>query len=218
MSQPVVAWSQNKDTVWVTFEIRDVADLKVDLQADSLEVTCKGNMGIQYKSKITFFAEIVPEESKYATNRSLVFSIHKKEASESGDSWPRLMSEKKKVSWLKVDWSRFEDSDAEEAAAPDGMDWNGMGGGMGGMGGGMPGMGGRGGMGGMGGGMPGMGGMGDMSQLLSGMGGGMPGGDGNFDMAKMEEMMAQMGLDKNAADGDDEMPDLESPEEDAAQE
>merc|ERR1712070_103362 len=86
-----------------------------------------------------------------------------------------------KFSWLKVDWSRFEDSDAEEATAPDGMDWSGMGG-MGGM--------------------PGMGGMGGMPGM-EGLGGG-----GGFDMAKMQEMMEKMGLNK---DGEtDEIPDLEA--------
>jgi len=206
MAQPVVLWSQNKESVFVTFEIRDVSDLKVDLKPTSLEITCKGNMGTEYHSVLTFFEEINVDDSQYATNRSLVFNIVKKVASEQGENWPRLLSEKKKWQWLKVDWSKFEDSDAEEAAAPEGMDWTGgMGGGMPGMGGmgGMPGMEGLGGMmGGMGG-MPGMEGLGGM--------GGMPGmeglgGDGGFDMAKMQEMMEKMGLNKEG----DGIPDLET--------
>jgi len=186
MAQSVVFWSQNKQSIFLTFEIRDVSDLTVDLKSTSLEITCKGNMGTEYHSVLTFFEEINVDDSQYATNRSLVFNIVKKVASEQGENWPRLLSEKKKCQWLKVDWSKFEDSDAEEATAPDGM-------------GGMPGMEGLGGMGGM----PGMEGLGGM--------GGMPGmeglgGDGGFDMAKMQEMMEKMGLNKEG----DGIPDLET--------
>ena len=135
--------------------------------------------------------EIDPEKTKYQVRpRCIEFALEK---AEDGPYWERLLKEKTKQHWLKVDFTKWKDEDDsdEEAGGGDLEDMmknmGGLGGGgmpgMGGMG-GMPGMGGMGGMPGMGGmgGMPGMGGMGGMPGMG---GGGMPGGmdmAGNYHM------------------------------------
>ena len=78
---------------------------------------------------------------------------------EEGPYWERLLADKTKAHWLKIDFGKWKDEDDSDAEGEVGAGAPGGGGdleemmkNMGGLGGGM------GGMGGMGGGMPGMGG------------------------------------------------------------
>ena len=104
--------------------------------------------------------EIDPEKTKYQVrDRCIEFALEK---AEEGPYWERLLEEKTKQHWLKVDFGKWKDEDDSDAEAGGG-DLEDMMANMGGLGGGMGGMPGMGGMGGM----PGMGGMGGM--------GGMPG-------------------------------------------
>ena len=119
---------------------------------------------------MSLLKEIDPEKTKYQVRpRCIEFALEK---AEEGPYWERLLKDKTKQHWLKVDFQKWKDEDDsdEEAGGGDLEDMMRNMGGLGGGGmGGMPGMGGMGGMPGMGGmgGMPGMGGMGGMP----GMGG-----------------------------------------------
>jgi len=231
-----VKWAQRKDSIFVTIVLPDVTDETVELTGDKL--TFKGKSGGEdYDVELKFFAEVDPEKegSKWAVGkRNILFHIMKKE--EEGDSWTRLLEDKKlEKTNVKVDWDKYVDSDEET----EGFDTSAMGGGggmdfanmMGGGGGGPPGMGGMppgmGGMGGMGGPPGGMGGMmGGMGGMMGGMPG-MGGGPGGMDPAAMEKMMAAMGGmggmggppggdaggdaggDEEVDSDDDDLPDLE---------
>merc|ERR1719266_1971106 len=158
---------------------------KIDVKPDHLHF--EGTGGPEKKDHevtLNFLKEIDTEKSKYSVNdRAIVFALQKKE---DGPYWERLLKEKTKQHWLKIDfnkWKEEDESDEEEA-----------GGGPGGPGGQgleqmMAQMGGLGGMGGMGG-MPGMGGM-----------GGMPGG--GMDRPDLGD------IDAEEDDEDDDLPDLE---------
>merc|ERR1712062_39301 len=146
------------------------------------------------KSNIKLLHPIKVEDSKYAVKRSVVVALMKEDVD---TKWTHLLEQKNKPNWLKVDWSRFEDSDEEGLAGMDGMDWNQ---------GGMPGMAGMGGM-------PGMPGGGDfdmskMEEMIKSMGGGA-GGEG---MPDMSEMMAKMGA------GGEGVPDMGAEEVEAEEE
>lgn len=152
----------------------DKETAKIELTDTNLKF--KGKSGEkEYELELEFVKanggiDAAAEDSKYAVKpRSVQFLLMKKEEG----FWPRLLEDKQlQKTNVKVDFSRYCDSDEEEEAG--GFDAAGMdalGGAMGGMGG-------------MGG-MPGMGGMGGMP--------GMGGPGGGMDMEALQKMMAQMG-------------------------
>merc|ERR1719370_1483681 len=113
------------------------------------------------------------------------------EKAEEGPYWERLLQDKTKAHWLKIDFSRWKDEDESDEENGDEA-----------------------------GGMPGMGGMGGMEQMMAQMGGmggmggmpGMGGMGGGMDMAEMMKGMKMPagGEDDGEGDSDDEeLPDLE---------
>eukprot|EP00039_Didymoeca_costata_P018163 m.332344 g.332344 ORF g.332344 m.332344 type:complete len:214 (-) comp16933_c0_seq1:95-736(-) len=213
MAQAPAKWAQREDTIFLTIELTGISkDKELDLKED--KISFKGKAGPdqqEYKLEIEFFKEINVEESKRLENDSRIFLTLKKK--ESGPYWPRLLKEKIRLHWLKIDFEKWKDEDDDEDEKPDSYDMPGM---EGFGGGGMPGM--PGGMGGM-----------DMASMLGGMGGaggmggmgGMGGGMGGMDMeAMMKQMQESGGLgatdpsedpdDTGDGDSDDEdMPGLE---------
>ena len=153
--QPTVIWAQRDDFIWLTVEVANAENLKVDLSNEELKFKCTADTK-EYSFEMKFFKPIVKEESKFLKHRLVDFCLKKSV----NEEWPRLIEENKKFSWIKIDWSKWQDSDAEEEKA--GFDMSNMGG-MGGMG-GMD-MGDMAGMAGMG----GMGGMAGMEEMMAGM-------------------------------------------------
>ena len=195
---PLVKWAQRPNLIILTLCIEDCKNPKIDVKPDYLAF--EGNGGPEKKDhevKIEFLKEIDPEKSKYAVRERVIeFALEKKE---SGPYWERLLKDKTKQHWLRVDFNKWreEDESDDEAGGGDLEQMMSQMGGMGGMG-GMPGMGGMGGM-------PGMGGMGGMPGM-GGMGAGMP------DMGKLSQGMGRPSLDDLDAEedsDDEELPDLE---------
>ena len=155
---PNVSWAQREDSVWLTVELTTPKDLKVEVKPEGLSLSCLQD-GKSFALDIKFFKPVVVDESKWSQHRNVDFYLKKAET----EAWPRLLSDSAKKSWLKVDWSKWADSDDEGEKGD--FDVSGMGGFPGGMGGFPGGMGGfPGGMGGFPGGMGGFPG-GDMSQF-----------------------------------------------------
>jgi len=162
--RPPVTWAQRDDSVWITIEVKDPKDVKVDLTKESLSFSANSSDDKHYAFSIELPAPVSVEESKHIVKRSVEIFLKK----DTNDSWNSPMKGQK--NWFGVDWSKWADSD-DEGDKPE-FDSSGMGG-MGGPGG--PG---------------GMGGMGDfdMANLMKQMGGGeggmggmMPGMDEDSD-------------------------------------
>jgi cytosolic prostaglandin-E synthase len=119
--QPTVLWAQRDDFVWLTVDVPNADDIRVDLTSESLKFGCKAD-GKEYSFEMKFFKPIVKEESKFLKHRLIDFALKKQDEEE----WPRLISESKKLAWIKVDWSKWQDSDAEDEAP--GFDVSNMGG------------------------------------------------------------------------------------------
>lgn len=190
-------WAQRNNLVFLTICVEDVKDQEIKVESDSLYFKGTGGPGEKtHEVQMKFFKEIDTEKSKFAVRpRAIEFALEKKEA---GPYWDRLLADKVKQHWLKIDFNKWKEEDESDDEEGGGQDIEAMMknmGGLGGMGGGMGGMPGMPGMGGMGG-MPGMG----------GMGGGMP------DMSKLGGM-ERPSLDDLDAEGDDsddeDLPDLE---------
>ncbi|SCM09755.1 co-chaperone p23, putative [Plasmodium chabaudi adami] len=201
---PIVLWAQKKECIYLTIELQDAEDLKIDLKEDSLYFygTKEKN---EYEFNLNFLKPINVDESKYTTKRNIKFKIIKKEK----ERWKTINNDGKKH-WVKCDWNSWVDTDEEDKTTEyDDMAMNSFGG-MGGLPdmsqfGGMGGMGGMGGLGGMGGmgGLGGMGGMGDIDfSKLGNMGGDMSNlaGLGGMDQFKN---MPNMNDDDSSSYGDD---------------
>merc|ERR1712066_787991 len=182
---PSVTWAQRPKIVFVTINVSDVTNPDIKVEKDSL--LFKGTGGADqklYEVNMKLFKEIDPEKTKYIVRpRCVEFALEK--VDDEG-YWDRLLADKTKQHWLKIDftkWKDEDDSDDEGGEGGQGGDLEEMMKNMGGLGGGM-------------GGMPGMGGM------------GMPPG---MDMSALGGMMGDKpGMDDLEGDSDDEdLPDLE---------
>eukprot|EP00434_Breviolum_minutum_P024868 symbB.v1.2.021963.t1/scaffold1930.1/size95793/5 len=119
--QPSVLWAQRRDSVFVTVDVKDAADVHFQLEEQCLDFTAKGGEdGSAYAFHLDLYAPIRREESKFSTKRCPTFFLRKSSA----DTWPRLQKEGK-LPWLKIDWNRWADSDEEEekGAFDTGMDF-----------------------------------------------------------------------------------------------
>ena len=194
---PLVKWAQRPSLVILTICLEDCKDPTIEVKPDYLKF--EGNGGPDKKDhevKMEFLKEIDPEKSKYAVrDRVIEFALEKKDGS--GPYWERLLKDKTKQHWLRVDFNKWRDEDESDDEAGGGKDLEQMMSQMGGLG-GMGGMGGMPGMGGMGG-MPGMGGMGGMPGM-GGMGG-MP--NQPMERPSLDDLDAEEDSD------DEELPDLE---------
>merc|ERR1712111_341318 len=178
---PMVTWAQRNNLVFLTVCVEDCEKPEIKVEADSLYF--KGTGGPDKKTfevQMKFFKEIDTEKSKYAVRpRVTEFALEKKEA---GPYWDRLLADKTKQHWLKIDFSKWKEEDESD----DDDDEEGGQGGQGNLEQMMKNMGGLGGM-------PGMGGMPDMG----GMG-------GNVGRPSLDDLDA--GEDES---DDDDLPDLE---------
>ncbi|CAJ1402627.1 unnamed protein product [Effrenium voratum] len=126
--QPSVLWAQRKDSVFVTVDVKDAADVQIQLEDASLDFFAKsGEEGSAYAFHLDLFAPIRREESKFSTKRCPVFFLRKGVS----ETWPRLQKEGK-FPWVKIDWNRWADSDEEDekggfdTAELQGMDFSGV--------------------------------------------------------------------------------------------
>mmetsp|Transcript_10027 Transcript_10027/g.22503 ORF Transcript_10027/g.22503 Transcript_10027/m.22503 type:complete len:176 (+) Transcript_10027:133-660(+) len=106
---PDVLWAQRKDSIYLTIDLKEVSDLKVNLQEDSLSFEGQAQ-GSLYKLNLEFHAPIKKEGSKWSCKRLIEFYLKKEEEAE----WPRITKAKGKFPWIKVDWKRWQDSDDEK--------------------------------------------------------------------------------------------------------
>lgn len=210
---PEVKWAQRTDKIFITILLPDAKNANVKLEPEG-KVTFSataGSLDTPFELNLELYDKVNVEASKINVGLRHILCVVEK--AEKG-WWKRLLKgEGKTPLYLKVDWDKWvdEDEEDEKVGGDDfgGMDFSGMGGGMGGLGGGMGGLGGLGGgMGGLGGGMGGLGGLGGLGGMggmdFSGMG---AGGMGGMDFSGMG------GGDE--PDSDDE--DQEPPKEDSSE-
>jgi len=119
-----VKWAQRRDNIFLTIDLRDIANEKVEWVSPSeMKFSCTSDKK-DYATDLNLFGEINIEESKWNVNgREMQFILVKKEE---GPYWKRLLKEDKKYQHITVDWSKYvdEDEEAEEGDKGLGQDWN----------------------------------------------------------------------------------------------
>ncbi|XP_027188554.1 uncharacterized protein OsI_027940-like isoform X2 [Cicer arietinum] len=126
---PEVKWAQRVDKVYITVQLADSKDAKVDLAPDGT-FTFSGSAGAgdnQYELKMELFDKVNVEESKINVGVRSIFCVVQK--AENG-WWKRLLrGEGKPPHYVKVDWDKWADEDEEEGEVDlGGMDFSKFGG------------------------------------------------------------------------------------------
>lgn len=142
MTTPNIKWAERKDKIFVTIELNEVKDPKIDITEDNHLTFTGVAEGKTYSIDLELFGEVVKSESKWTLDTRNIFLDIKKKTK--GPYWNYLNKDKKKHNFIHVDWNRFIDEDEEDEK---------------------PEMGGFPGMGGMGNNFMDMGGMGDMGDM-----------------------------------------------------
>ena len=135
---PNIKWAERKDKIFLTIELNDVKDAKIDI-VDERVLTFSGKVQDKtYELNIELFEEVVKADSKWTLDtRNIFLSIKKKTK---GPYWSYLTKDKKKHNFIHIDWNLYIDEDEEDTQNQSDFGFPGMGGmggmeGMGGMGG-----------------------------------------------------------------------------------
>ena len=101
---PLVKWAQRPSLLFVTICLEDCKNAKIDVKPEYLSFEGAGGSDKKdHAVRIEFLKEIDPENSKYSIqDRVIQFALQKKEE---GPYWERLLKEKTKQHWLKIDFN-----------------------------------------------------------------------------------------------------------------
>lgn len=122
---PEIKWAQRVDKVYVTVQLPDSKNAKVDLTPDGV-FTFSATAGAEnhlYELNLPLFDKVNVEESKINVGVRSIFCVVQKAEEE---WWKRLLkAEGKPPHYVKVDWDKWVDED--EDAGPGGdLDLGGM--------------------------------------------------------------------------------------------
>lgn len=121
---PRVLWAQRKDRVFASIQLEGIKDEEISIDTEKLTFRCKC-AGKSYHVELKFCDEIVPEESKQRKGgREFFFDMKKKNTD--ADYWPRLLKEKTKNQFIRVDFARWCDEDEQEDPKAAGYDEQGL--------------------------------------------------------------------------------------------
>lgn len=139
---PVVTWAQRssadepeKNILFVTIEVQDPQNSKIDLSSEALKFSAGTSDGSDtYELNLAFYDQVDPEKSHWnEAGNHISFIIRKADAK--SEYWPRLLKEKLKLHYIKTDFDKWVDEDEQEEQADEGnMDMANMMGGPGGAG------------------------------------------------------------------------------------
>ncbi|CAM0873445.1 unnamed protein product [Alopecurus aequalis] len=115
---PSTKWAQRSDKAYLTIELPDAKDVKLNLKPDGhFNFSAQGPDDMQYELDLELFDAVNVEESKAAVApRTICYLVKKAES----NWWPRLLKKEGKAPvFLKVDWDKWQDEDDEDAGFGD---------------------------------------------------------------------------------------------------
>jgi len=115
---PITKWAQRSDRVFLTIELPDAKDVKLNLKPEGhFNFSAKGSDDLPYEFDLELFDAVNVEESKAAVApRTICYLIKKAESK----WWPRLLKKEGKAPvFLKVDWDKWQDEDDEDVGFND---------------------------------------------------------------------------------------------------
>ena len=129
-----IAWAQRENLVLLTIELDTVKveELKITPTTFKFKGTTSD---ATYEANFDFYGEVKEDDIKKGqSTRYIELAVGKKENA----WWPRLLKDKVKVHWLKVDFGKWKEEDDSDVGGDDNMNFNNFDlsqftGGMGGM-------------------------------------------------------------------------------------
>ncbi|GAB2287505.1 hypothetical protein Dimus_021880 [Dionaea muscipula] len=108
---PSVKWAQRPDKIFLTIELPDAKDVKVQLEPEGKFIFSATKDGIPYLVELELFDKIDLEGSKDSIGlRRIIYSIKKAERK----WWSRVLKQEgKPPAFLQVDWDKWVDEDDE---------------------------------------------------------------------------------------------------------
>ncbi|KAJ3700032.1 hypothetical protein LUZ61_003737 [Rhynchospora tenuis] len=123
---PSTKWAQRSDKVFITIELPDAKDVKLNLQPDGqFSFSAKsGADNVPYELDLELYDKVKVDESKSAVGlRNICYIVVKEEKK----WWPRLLKQSgRSPVFLKVDWDKWVDEDEETENKLGDMDFGGM--------------------------------------------------------------------------------------------
>ncbi|CAN6468098.1 unnamed protein product [Victoria cruziana] len=111
---PEVKWAQRVDKVYVTIQLADAKNVKVNLEPDGVLnfSATAGADNLPYELKLDLYEKVNVEDSKINIGVRNIFCVVQK--SENG-WWKKLLrGDAKPPHYLKVDWDKWVDEDDDE--------------------------------------------------------------------------------------------------------
>lgn len=103
---PNTAWSQRRNTVTISIQLRGVRWEETDIQENSLKFRTVLNR-VEYSLDIELYDKVCVKESRVLLKGGEVLLILRKE--KLGDIWPRLMKTNEKPPYIRIDFDRWVD-------------------------------------------------------------------------------------------------------------
>ncbi|KAI1728315.1 co-chaperone protein daf-41 [Ditylenchus destructor] len=122
VKHPTTLWAQRTDHIYLSIEVEDMKISEMTVNEDSFKI--KGTKGDDvYEADLQLYGKLKGNDRRQiATDRRVELVIPKVTA----EWWPRLLKEKTKMPWVKVDFDKWKDEDEEneDAGGFDGMDFS----------------------------------------------------------------------------------------------
>lgn len=122
VKHPTILWAQRSPHVYLAIEVEDMKITELSITEDSFKI--KGTKGDDiYEADLQLYGKLKGDERRQiATDRRVELVIPK----ETSEWWPRLLKDKTKMPWIRVDFDKWKDEDEEneDVSGFDGMDFS----------------------------------------------------------------------------------------------
>lgn len=111
---PRVLWAQRKDVVFVTFEVFEVKEEKIDIKDNVISFEgVRASDGAKFAVTLELYGAIDASNSKISVGHRDVSLVLAK-AEGAGPHWPRLLKSTQKMHYIHTDFSKWIDEDEED--------------------------------------------------------------------------------------------------------
>ena len=106
-------WGQKDDNIFITINVIHSKAPTISFSQNKILKYSGSDNYSNYEFEIELFGEVLSNECNIRTDTRNTFIVLKKK--NGNISWPRLIKEKKRLNWIKIDWNYYnEDKESEE--------------------------------------------------------------------------------------------------------
>ena len=118
---PTVLWAQRADKLFITLNIQDATNGKLNATENSFHYTCQSESEkAAFEVDLVFYNDIDSANiTQHCSGRCVEFVIPKANKEES--YWPRLLKSAVKPSYVQTDFNKWKDEDEEDEDSVDPM-------------------------------------------------------------------------------------------------